>query len=175
MVFFVLQVCFFWMFDQSHSLNIYIYICGAPLKPYIAWKNLTSAVLTFLWSPLDDFHSIHKYVGAAIVSSPSYSYALMTDKPSHSWHVLKSVHSSCHDKHCTWVCTGRCWQGPIINIAKQTARQSPWALTASSYKRKWKRRWIEFSDSSDSIEGIGSYPNLQAYFGSKGEFDDILS
>lgn len=51
----------------------------------------------------------------------------------------------------------------------------PQALTAPSYKRKWKRRWIELSDSRDGREGIGSYPNLQDYFWGEGKFDDILS
>lgn len=144
----------------------------APLWS-IAW-NLTSAVLRPFWSLLDAFHSIHNKVWV----QPLYLHLpivalLMTYKRSHSCHVLKSVHSSCHNKSCSWV--GHCWQGPIINIAKQTARQSPRALTAPSYKRKWKRRWIELFESSDAREGIGSHPNLQAYFWGKRKFHDIVS
>lgn len=66
----------------------------------MAWKNLTLHPSDAF---LDDSHSILRVMGAAIVSAPAYSQALMTYKLSLSWHVLKPVHRSCHNKLCSSV------------------------------------------------------------------------
>lgn len=139
LVFIVQQGQMLWMPDQFYSLCMYTHTF-TPLQmwqPYIAWKNLTSAVHSFLWSPLDDFYSVHKPVCTTIVSQPSYSYALMTDKPSHSWDVLKSVHSSCHNKHCTWVAwtllTGSNYK---YSQANQGQASGPWQLLVTRENEK---------------------------------------
>lgn len=151
----------FCLFNVSQSLSLWMYKhrpTNAPCQYVEAYVESPCCLGEFdftyaMWSLSDDFYFIYKVICPAIVSAPAYGRALITCNASHSWHVLKSVHSSCHNKQ--WRCTGYCWQGPIINIVKQTARQGPQALTAPSYKRKWKRRWIEISDSSNGKEGIG--------------------